>query len=94
MAGDSDGIGLLVCWTGVMSKGLDEGLLGLCVAGTMLNLGGNTVGVSFGILGKGAGQYIWITTVGEGCGAFRSGAVGGLTVTLEKIRESVWMAAN
>ena len=60
----------------------------------MVTIGGNVGGAIFGILREGVGQSIWSTPTGEGRGAFRVGAVGGLTVTLEKIRESVWMAEN
>ena len=94
MAGVGAGVGLLVHWTGVMATGLGGGLSGICVAGTMVTLGGYSVGVSFGTLGEGAGQSVWITTAGEVHGAFRAGAVGGLTVRLEKMREIVCMAAN
>ena len=94
MAGVGAGFGLLVHWTGVMATGLGGGLLVIYVAGTMVTLSGNAVGVSFGTLVEGAGQSVWITTAGEGRGAFKTGAVGGLTVTLEKMWESVWMAAN
>ena len=51
----------------------------------MFNLGVNVGGVSVGTLGEGVGQSVWSTPAGEGCGAFRVGAVGGLAVTLEKI---------
>ena len=88
------GFGLLVHWTGLMAIGLGGGLLGIWVAGTMVTLGGNLGGVSFGTLGEGMGQYVWSTPAGEGCGAFGVGAVGGLAVTLVKMRESVWKAAN
>ena len=81
-------------WTGVMDTGLDGGLSGICAEGTMVTLGGSAVGVSFGNLGEGAGKSSWNTTSGEGRGALRAGAVGGLAVTLEKMRESVLMAAN
>ena len=94
MAGVDAGVSLLVHWTGVMATSLGGGLLGIFVAGTMVTLGGNVVGVSFGTLGEGAGQSVWNTTAGEGRGAFIAGAFGGLTMTLEKMRESVWMAAN
>ena len=66
----------------------------ICVAGTIATLGGNAVGVSFGTLREGAGQSLWSTTTGEGCGAFRAGYIGGLAVTLEKKRESVWIPEN
>ena len=63
-------------------------------ASSMITLGGNIVGVSFGTLGEGVGQSVWSTPVGEGRSDFRVGAVGGLTVTLKKMRENAWMAAN
>ena len=74
-----------------METGLGGGLSGLWVVGTMVTLGVNVGGVSFFTLGEGAGQSIWSTPAGEGRGSFRVGAVGGITVTLEKMRESVWM---
>ena len=60
----------------------------------MVTLGGNVGGVRFGTLGEGARQSVWSTPAGEGRGALRVGAVGGLTVTLEKMREGLWMAEN
>ena len=60
----------------------------------MLTLGGSVVRVSFGTIGEGVGQSGWNTTAGAGRGALRAGAVGGLAMMLEKMRESVWMAAN
>ena len=60
----------------------------------MVTLGGNVGGVSFDTLGEDAGQSVWSMPAGEGCGAFRVGAVEGLAATLEKMLESVWMAAN
>ena len=94
VAGVGAGVSLLVHWTGVMATGLGGGLSGICVTGTMVTLGGNIGGVSFGTLGEGAGQSVWSTPAGEGRGAFRVGAVGGLAVTLDKMRESDWMAEN
>ena len=94
MAGVGVGVGLLVHWTGVMATCFGGGLSGIWVAGTMVTLGGDAGGVSFNTLGVGAGQSVWSTPAGEGRGAFGVGAVGGLTVTLEKLRDSVWMAAN
>ena len=67
-----------------MATGLGGGFSGICVVGTMVTLGGIEDGVSFGTLREGVGQYILSTIAGEGCSAFRAGAVGGLTVTLEK----------
>ena len=64
------------------------------VAGKMVTLGGNAGGVSFFTLREGAGQSFWSTSTGEGCGAFGVGSIGGFSVTLEKMCEIVWMAAN
>ena len=94
MAGVGAGVGLLVHWTGVMAIVLGGGLSGIWVAGTMVTLDGNVGEVSFGTLGEGAGQSVWITPAGEGRGAFRRGDVDRLAVTSEKMRESVWMSAN
>ena len=80
--------------TGVMGTSLGGGLSGMCAAGIMDTLGVNAVGVSLGTPGEGAGQSGWNKTAGEGRGALRAGDVGGLAVTLEKMLESVWMAAN
>ena len=77
-----------------MATGLGGGLSVIWVAGTMVTLGGDAGGVSFGTLGEGAGQSVWSMLVGEGCGAFRVGSVGGLAVMLEKILESDWMEVN
>ena len=68
-----------------MVKCLGGGLLGICVAGTMVTLGVSAVGVSVGTLGEGAGQSGWHTTAGVGRGALGSGAVGGLEVTSKKM---------
>ena len=59
MAGVGAGVGLLVHWTGVMATGLNGGLSGIWVAGTMVTLGGNVGGMSFGTLGEGVGQSVW-----------------------------------
>ena len=68
--------------------------MGIGAEGKMVTLGRNAVGVSLGTLREGAGQYGWKATAGEGCGALVVGAVGRLAVTLDKMRESVWIAAN
>ena len=94
MAGVGTGFSFLLHLTGVMAKGLGGGLSGIWVAGTMVTLGGDAGGVSFGTLVEGAGQSVWSAPAGEGRGAFGVGAVGGLAVTLEKMQENVWMAAN
>ena len=77
-----------------MATGLGGGLSVIWVAGTMVTFGGNAGGVSFGTLGEGAGQSVWSAPADEVRGAFGVGSIGGLAVTLEKMRESVWMAAN
>ena len=87
MASVGAGVGLLLSWTGVMATGLGGWFLGICVAGTMVTLSGNVDGVSFGKLREGAGQSIWSTPAGEGRDTFRVGAVEGLAVTLDKMRE-------
>ena len=94
MAGVGSGVGLLVHWTRFMDTGLGGGLSGIWVAGTMVTLGGNVGGVRFRTLGEGAGQSIWSTPASEVHGAFRVGAFGGISVMLEKMQESIWMAAN
>ena len=68
-----------------MTTGLGGGLSGIWVVGTMVTLGGNLGGVSFGTLGEGAGQSVWSTLTGGGHGAFRVGAVEGLVVMWEKM---------
>ena len=83
-----------VAWTGVVDICLGGGFSGICAEGTMVTLSGNAVGVSLGTLEEDAGKYFWKRTAGEGSGALRAGAVGGLAVMLEKMRESVCMAAN
>ena len=67
---------------------------GVRVAGTMVTLGVNAGGVSVGTLGYGAGKYVWSAPAGAGHGVFGVTAVRRFSVTLEKMRESVWMAAN
>ena len=84
-AGVGAGVGLLVHCTGVMGTGLGGGFSYIWVAGTMVTLGGNTGGVSFGTLGEGAGKSVRVTPAGEGRGVFGVGAVGGFSVTLEKM---------
>ena len=60
-------------------------LPGIFAAGTIVTLGGNSVGVSSGTLREGAGQSGCKTTAGAGRGAMGAGVVGGLVVTLEKM---------
>ena len=73
---------------------LGGGLSGVFAAGTIVTLGGNSVVVSLGTLVEGAGQSGWKATAGAKRGAMGAGAVGVISVTLEKMQESVWMAAN
>ena len=60
----------------------------------IVTLGESAVGKRLGTLGEGAGKLGWTATGGAGRGAMGAGAVVGMTVTLEKIRESAWMEAN
>ena len=94
MAGVGVGVGRRVHWTGVMGTGLGGRLSGVMVAGTMVALGDNAGGVSVGPLGDGAGQSFLSAPAGAGRGVFGVCAVGGFSVTLEKMRKSFWMEAN
>ena len=73
---------------------LGGGLFGVFAAGKIVTLGGNAVWVSLGTLREGAVQSSWKATAGVGRGDMGAGAVGGMAVTLEKMWEIVWMAAN
>ena len=88
------GVGRRKHCTGVMGTGLGRGLSGVTVAGTMVTLGDNAGGVSVGTLGDGAGQSVWSAPAGAGRSVFGAFAVWGFSVTLEKMRESVWMKVN
>ena len=70
------------------------GLSGVFAAGKIVALRENYVGVSLGTLGEGAGKSGWKATSGTGWGAMGARAVEGIAVTLEKMWESVWIAAN
>ena len=94
MAGVGAGFGRRIHFTGVIGTGLVGGLSGIRVAGTMVALGDNAGGVSVGPLGDGAGQSVLSAPAGAGLGVFGVCAVGGFSVTLEKMRKSVLMAAN
>ena len=63
-------------------------------AGTMVTLSVDTSGVSIGTLRDGAGQSVWSAPAGASCGVFGVTAVGGFSVTFEKMRKSVCMAEN
>ena len=60
----------------------------------MVTLSVNAGGVSVGTLGDGSGKSVWSAPAGVHCGVFGVTAVGGFSVTFEKMRESVCMAAN
>ena len=77
-----------------MGTCLGGGLSCVRFVGTMVTLGVNAGGVSVGTLGDGAGQSVWSGPVGASRGVFGVTAVGGVSVTFEKMRESVCMAAN
>ena len=94
MAGVGAGVGHRIHWTGVAGTGLGGGLSGIRVAVTMVPLGDNAGGVSVSTLGDGAGQSVWSVPAGAGCRVFGACAVGRFSMTLEKMRESVWMASN
>ena len=94
MAGVGVGVGRRINWTGVMGTGLGGRLSGVRVAGTMVNLGDNTGGVSVGTLRYGAKKSVWRAPVGAGHSVFGACAARGFSLTLENIRKSVWMAEN
>ena len=94
MAGVGVGVGRRIHWTGVMSTVLGGVLSVFRVAGTMVTLGVNAGGVSVGTLGDGAGQSVWSAPAGAGHSVFGVTSVGGFLVTLDKMRNSVWMVAN
>ena len=72
-----------------MGTGLGGRVTGVRVAGTMVTLGDNTGVVSVGTLGDGAGKSVLSAPAGASRGVFGEFAVGGFSVTLEKMRESV-----
>ena len=94
MAGVGVGVSHRIHWTRAMGTGLGGRLSGVRIADTMFTLGDNAGGVSVGTLGDSAGQYVWSAPTGAGRGVFGVFAIGGFSVTLEKMREIVWMAVN
>ena len=80
--------------TGAVDTGWGRFVSYIFDVGTIVTTGGNAVGVNSGTLGEGSGQSGWKMTAGAGCGALGAGSVGGPAVTLEKMRDSFWMAAN
>ena len=77
-----------------MVGGGEGGLSGVSAEGKIVNLGGSAFGGSLVNLVEGVGQSVWKATGGAGRGSMGEGAVGGMSVTLEKMRKSVWMAEN
>ena len=94
IAGVGVGVGCRIHWAGVMGTGLGGELSCVRFAGNMVTLGGNAGGVSVSTLRDGAGQSVWSAPAGASRSAFGVTAVGGFSVTFEKMRESVCMAAN
>ena len=94
MAGVGVGASCRIIWSEVMGTGLGGGLSCVRFEGTMVNISGNGGEVSVGTLGDGAGQSVWSLPVGASRGVFGVTAVGGVSVTFEKMRKSVCMAAN
>ena len=97
MAGTGAGDGTLVdgaAQTGAGDTGQGGLLLGVNTGGTIVLLGESEVEGRLGTLGDGSGKLGWRATGGAGRDAMGEGAAGGMEVTLEKMRESVWMAEN
>ena len=94
MAGVGVGVDWHIYWAVVMGTGLGGGLLCVRFAGTMVTLSVNAGGVSVGTLGDGSGKSVWSAPAGVHCGVFGVTAVGGFSVTFEKMHESVCMAVN
>ena len=94
MAGVGVEVGCCIHWAGVMGTGLVGGLSCVRFAGTMVTLGVNAGGVSIDTLGDGAGNSVWSAPGGSSRGVFGVTAVGGFSVTFEKMCEIFCMAAN
>ena len=94
MAGVGVGVSFRIHWAEVMGTGLGGGLSCVMFTGTMVTLGGNAGGVSVGTLGDGAGQSVWSAPAGVSRGFLGVTAVGGFSVTFEKMHESVCMEAD
>ena len=80
--------------TGAGDTGWGGDLSGVTNGGTIVTLRESAVWGSLGTLGKGADKPGYSITGGAGSGAMGAGAVGGMVVTLDKMRESAWMAEN
>ena len=94
MAGVGVGVSCRILWAEVMGTGWGGGLSCVEFSGTMVTLGGNEGEVNVVTLGDGAGQSVWSAPVGASHCVFGVTAVGGFSVTFEKMRESVCMEAN
>ena len=94
MAGVGVGVGCRIHWAGVMGTGLGGGLSCVRFAGTMDTLGVNAGEARVGTLRDGAGKSVWRAPAGVSHSFFGVTAVGGFSVTFEKMRESFFMAEN
>ena len=94
MAGVNVGVSRHINWMGVTGTCLGGRLSGDRVVVTVVTFCGNSGGVRIGTLRDGTEQSVWSTFVGAGRGVFGAFAVGAFSVTLEKMRKSVWMEAN
>ena len=80
--------------TGEGDTGQWGGLLGLNNGGKIVTLGESAAGGRLGILRDCAGKLGWTAAGGAGRGAMGVGSLGGMSVKLDKMWESAWMAAN
>ena len=94
MAGVGVGDGFRILWAEVMGTCWGGGLSCVGFAGTMVTLGGNVGGVSVGTLVDGAVQSVWSAPVVASRCVLGVTSIGGFSVTFEKLRKSVCMAAN
>ena len=94
MAGVGVGVGFRIHRAGVMGTGLGGGFSCVRFAGNMVTLGVNAGGASDGTLRDGTGQSVWSVPVGTSRSVFWVTAVGGFSVTFEKMHGNVCMAAN
>ena len=80
--------------TGAVDTGQVRSSLGVNTGGRIVTLGESAVGGRLGTFGDGPVKLGWTETGGAGHGAMVAEAVGGMEVTLEKMRDSAWMAEN
>ena len=88
------GIGCGIHWAGVMRTCLGGVLSCVIFSGTMGTFVVNASGVSVGTLRDGAGESIWSAPADASRVFFGVQAIRGFSVTFEKMRKSVCMAAN